>query len=83
MHYNFIPLFKANPDPLSHIAGDRFSSVSGEDLSTYRYMEEIMKSPREQVDEEAELKKLTLKLVMHVQKFDSDLLKEFAEAVAS
>jgi len=36
-------MFTANPDPTAVIAGDRFSSVKGEDLSTYRYMQEIMK----------------------------------------
>ena len=77
-------LLAANPDPLAHIAGDRFSSVSGEDLSAYRYMEEIMKSPRDEgADEEAEQKKTTLRLVMHVQKLDQDLLEYYAEAVST
>lgn len=65
------------------MAGERFSAVSGEDLSAYRYMEEIMKSPRDEADEEAENKKLTLRLVMHVQKLDNDLLQEYAEAVST
>lgn len=74
----------ANPDPLAHMAGERFSSVSGEDLSAYRFMEEIMKSPREEEeDENAAEKKLTLKFVMHVQKLDADLLQEYALAVSS
>lgn len=66
------------------MTGERFSSVSGEDLSAYRYMEEIMKSPREEgADEEAESKKTTLKLVMHIQKLDADLLHNYAEAVSA
>ena len=73
----------ANPDPLANIAGDRFASVKGEDLSAYRYMEEIMKSPREEADDEAETNKVTLKLVMHVQKLDADLLEYYAEAVSA
>lgn len=78
-----VDLSAANPDPLANMAGDRFSSVKGEDLSAYRYMEEIMKSPREEAEEDAELKKVTLKLVMHIQKLDSDLLQYYAEAVSS
>lgn len=75
---------EANVDPLAIMAGDRFASISGEDLSAFRYMEEIMKSPQDDGgDEEAEQKRLTLKLVMHVQKLDSDLLQFYAEAVSS
>lgn len=42
-----------------------------------------MKSPRDDAEEDAEFKKITLKLVMHVQKLDADLLQNYAEAVSS
>ena len=43
-----------------------------------------MKSPRDDgADEEAEQKKTTLRLVMHVQKLDQDLLEYYAEAVST
>jgi len=73
--------FVANHDPLANMAGDRFASVSGEDLSAYRYMEEIMKSPREESDE-VEEKKMLLRLVMHVKKLDEDLLAFYADAIS-
>ncbi|KAF6041243.1 ARMC4 [Bugula neritina] len=71
---------EANPDPTAVIAGDRFSSVKGEDLSTYRYMQEIMKEGDS--EEDTEQKRITLKLVMHIQKQDVDLLQSYAEAIS-
>jgi len=73
-------MFTANPDPTAVIAGDRFSSVKGEDLSTYRYMQEIMKEGDS--EEDTEQKRITLKLVIHIQKQDVDLLQSYSEAIS-
>lgn len=75
---------EATKDPMTSIVGDRFATVEGEDMSAYRYMEEIMRGPKkDEGDAEMEAKKCTLRLVLDLQKLDTELLKAYVDRMSS
>ena len=69
--------------------GDRFASTEGPDSSTYRFMEEIMRSggaadqEAEGDNKEQDIKMQNLKLLLLVKEFDNNLLKEAVQTLTT
>ena len=68
---------ESNTDPVSNILGSRFASVGGEDNSAYRFMEEIITQQPAKAED-----KTKLKMLLQMQKFDSNLMNMVLSEVA-
>jgi hypothetical protein len=83
---------------LAKILGDRFATVSGDDDSAFRFIEDMMRSSAPSTargttddhgdtshrqDDEVEKKKLELKLLLLLKNFDDKLLQEAIKTISS
>lgn len=84
----------ANRDPVAKILGDRFATISGSDDSAYRFIEDVMKSSAPNTArgdaadgdtsrDEAERKKLELKLLLLLKDFDDKMLHEALKTIST
>ncbi|XP_794287.4 armadillo repeat-containing protein 4 [Strongylocentrotus purpuratus] len=71
-------ILESNRDPLAKILGEGFATVEGEDNSAIRLLEETQKDD----SEEAQEKKLKVKLLLLIKDFDMQLMNQYLSEVS-